>query len=188
MRVTYVMTEPERESVTLSESAATSFTLCWTASQSAVFAFISASIPNFSDAEDVLQRVASVAVHKYDQYDPERPFIAWVIGIARFEVMRFLRDRGSSRLEYVSDSIDDLAETFESLQPELDERREALANCLKHLNGRAREVLEQRYAHGKKTSRIAEALGLTSTNVSVILNRAYRSLRDCIESKLANET
>jgi RNA polymerase sigma-70 factor (ECF subfamily) len=165
----------------------TRFTTLWAQAQPSLSAFISSTITDFADAEDVLQKTAAAAVKKFDQYDPERPFLPWLIGIARFEILRHLRDSASGRLHYVSNVLPDIAAAFEDIAPELDDRRAALSSCLEHVRGRSRDVLQERYGQGKKTGAIAESLGLSPNNVSVILNRVYRSLRDCIQRRIAQE-
>lgn len=168
----------------------TRFTTLWTQAQRSVFAFISASVTNFADAEDVLQKVSTVAVSKFDEFSEDgglAEFVAWTIAIARFETLRHLRDRGTDRHEFVAESIGHLAEAFEEIAPEYEARREALAVCMSQLSGRPREVLEKRYGLGLKTGVIAQMLGLSAGNVSVILNRAYRRLRECVDSRLAAE-
>ncbi len=164
-----------------------SFTSAWTKAQPTVFAFVSATVFDFNDAEDILQKVASIAIEKYPEYDPTRPFISWAIGIARFEVLRYLRDRSTDRHSYISDALPRFAEAVIRLQPELDIRRHALTNCLKRMDDRSRAVLELRYGQGKKSGNIAKQLRLSSGNVSAILNRAYRRLRQCIERQMLAE-
>lgn len=163
----------------------TRFATLWAQSQPSLSAFIAATIIDFADAEDVLQKSAAAAVQKFGQYDPQRPFLPWVIGIARFEILRHLRDNASGRLQYVSDALPDIAAAFDDLAPELEERRAALSACLEQVRGRAREVLRQRYGLGKKSEAIAHALGLSPNHVSVILSRVYSQLRDCIQQRLA---
>ena len=163
------------------------FTALWTKAQPSVFALISATITNFSDAEDILQKVAAVAIEKFAEYDQSRSFIGWALGIARYEVLRYLRDRTSDKHQFIADSLNQITDAFSAIQPELDARREALSDCLERVEGRSRRVLQMRYAEEKKSGAIAKELGISSTNVSVILNRTYRSLRNCIEARLAME-
>jgi RNA polymerase sigma-70 factor (ECF subfamily) len=144
----------------------TRFATLWTQAQTSVFAVISATVTNFADAEDVLQRVSSIA-------------------IARFEILRHFRDRATDRHEYIAESLEQIARAFEEIAPEYDDRREALAQCLQQLKGRSRDVLEKRYGEGLKTGVIAKQLGLTAGIVSVILNRTYRKLRECVDGRLA---
>ena len=166
------------------------FTALWTQTQSSVLAYIAATVTNFADAEDVLQKVAGVAVSKFEQFDADgdsRAFTGWMIRIAKFEVLNYLRTKTTDRSRHLAESVEAVADAFESLAPELDDRRHALAECLQRIQGRAREVLVKRYGDGLKTGRIAELLNLTPGNVSVILNRAYKSLRSCIDSRLTAE-
>ena len=164
---------------------ATRFTTYWIQAQPTVFAFVSAALSNYSDAEDVVQKVATVAIAKFSDYDESRPFVNWCIGLARFEILRHLRDRGTDRHRYVADSLHDIVSAFEDTAPDLDERRRALSVCLERVEGRSREVLEKRYGDGLKTGAIAEAMGLAANSISRILNRTYSSLRDCIGQQLS---
>ena len=169
----------------MDQSQITRFTNLWTKTQNSVLGFICASITNFADAEDVLQKVSTVAVLKFESFDgDQQAFAVWSIAIARFEILRHWRDRATDRHDYVADSIGHIAQAFEEIAPEFDERRQALAQCRKQLANRTREVLEKRHGEGLKTAAIANELGLTPGNVSVILNRAYRKLRQCVEGRL----
>ena len=133
----------------------TRFTKHWTKAQPSVFAFISATITSFSDAEDVLQKVAASAVSKFREYDDAKPFVGWVIGFARIEILRYLRERATDRHEFIAESLGQIADGFLTIAPELDDRRRALSGCLQKLEGRAREVLQKRYSDGLKTAKIA---------------------------------
>src|SRR4051794_12552203 len=64
----------------------------WTESQPVVAAFILSVIPDFHQAEDVLQQVAVVLVREFDRFDPSRPFLPWALGIARNLAMKSRRD------------------------------------------------------------------------------------------------
>lgn len=163
------------------------FTMLWTEAQPSVFAMISATVRNFADSEDIRQKVASIAVAKFNEYDESRPFGPWVIGIAHYEVLKYLRAQGTDRHEFVAESLNEIAAAFETVSPELHERRHALVQCVKLLQGRSRDVLMKRYADGLKTGAIAKLMGLTPGNVSVILNRAYEKLRNCVDKRIATE-
>lgn len=165
----------------------TRFTMLWTQTQNSVLAFISSTVRDFSDADDVLQSVARVAVSKFDGFDrtgDTQAFVKWVITVARYEVLAFLRDQSRDRHEFMSDAIGEIAQAFVELAPEFGSRQHALSQCLQKLQDRSRDVLEKRYAENLKTDRIAELTGLSPNNVSMILNRAYKTLRLCIESRM----
>lgn len=167
---------------------AVEFTRLWTRVQPNVFSYIASTVRNLSDAEDVLQCVAAAAVRKFEDYEPERPFIAWVIGIARFEILNYLRSHTSDRHDLMDEEfLAKVAGAYEAIHDELDDRRHALKSCILLLKGRAREVVTHRYFRMLKTGAIAELLGLSPGHVSVILNRSYKQLRHCIEKRIAAE-
>lgn len=146
-----------------------------------VFAYICATVRCFADAEDVLQNVAMTAIRKFSGYDAAKPFDAWIIGIARVEILRHLRAQARDRHELVDDQLLELlAGAHERILPDMNAQRSALAHCRKKLTGRMRDVIERRYGQEMKTASIAEATGLSVAYVSVALNRAYRRLRECI--------
>lgn len=163
------------------------FTSLWTQAQTSVFAVIASTVTNFTDAEDLLQRVSVVAVSKFEQFkggEDKNQFVAWTIAIARFEILHYLRNKSTDRHEYIADSVGIIADAFQNIESEFDDRRAALDRCLRLLKGRSRTVLEKRYGEGQKTGEIANFMGLSAGNVSVILNRAHQKLRVCVEQKV----
>lgn len=61
-------------------------TRMWTLAQPAVSAFITSVVRDFRDRDDVLQDVAVAVIESFGRWDPERPFAAWAIGVARNQV------------------------------------------------------------------------------------------------------
>lgn len=47
----------------------------WTQAQPVVAAYIRTLLPDFHQAEEVLQRVAVVLVRKFEAYDASKPFV-----------------------------------------------------------------------------------------------------------------
>ena len=58
-------------------------TRLWTIAQPTVSAFIGSLVREIRDRDDVLQDVAVAFMSSFASYDATRPFMAWVIGIAR---------------------------------------------------------------------------------------------------------
>ncbi len=159
----------------------------WTQAQPTIASFITSLIPDFHDSEDVLQRVAAAVVDKYDEYDPSRPFVAWALGIARIEVLRFRSEGRRDRHVFDDEALDQIAIAYEKVIPDLEEMKKALSQCSRQLRGRARQLLELHYVRGLTPTRIAQQLGLTANAVFVALHRVRVALRKCIESRLAAE-
>ena len=54
----------------------------WTLAVPAVSAFVTSLVGDFQDRDDVLQDTAVAIMESFDQYDPDRPFLAWALGVA----------------------------------------------------------------------------------------------------------
>src|ERR1043165_4468852 len=106
------------------------FTLLWTAAQPVVGSYIASLVPNFQEAEDLLQEVALVLLRKFPEYGPQRPFLPWAIGVAKFQVLASRRRHARNFVVAEADLLDSLASTYAEAAPELDRRASALRECL----------------------------------------------------------
>ena len=73
-------------------------TRLWTLAQPVVSAFVTSVVRDFKDRDDVLQEIAVAAIESFDAYDPDRPFVPWVMGVARNQIGLYLRQRRRDRL------------------------------------------------------------------------------------------
>jgi len=160
------------------------FAVRWTQAQPSVAAFITALVPDFHDAEDLLQRVAVTLVDKYDQYDPAQPFVGWAIGVARVEILRFRQECQRDRLIFDAETIEAVATAYEEINPDLGAINNALNYCMDKLTGRLREVFDLHYLREHAPAEVAEMLDVSLNSVFVSLHRARVSLRDCIQRRL----
>jgi RNA polymerase sigma-70 factor (ECF subfamily) len=160
------------------------FTRCWTEAQPKLAGYINALVPDFQEAEDLLQNVAVILLRKFPEYDAQRPFIAWAIGITQREVLMARRCHARNFLCYQTDLLERISEAYEELTPELEERSRALNECLKLVQGRASELLKLRYEEGLKPNAIAGTIGMAVVAVRVMLSRTRTGLRECIARKM----
>ena len=136
-------------------------------------------------ADDLLQEVSSVLWEKLDQYDEARPFRAWALGIARLEVLKWRQRLARSREALSGDTLGALAEAAAELAPEIDERLAHLRRCVEGLQERTRRVLRLRYWERLPIRQVAERVGKTVGAIEMVLVRARRGLRQCVERRLA---
>ncbi len=153
--------------------------------QPSVLSFICAAIGRFHDAEDVLQEVAVDVAENFSQYDRNRPFVAWAIGIARFKIAAYYRDRGRQQCLLDESLLENLCEAHVTQHDHLGEMRQALEDCLERLAPKARSLVQMRYQDDLRSPQLAERLGSTSGSVRVALTRIRNQPLDCIRGKLA---
>lgn len=162
-------------------------TRLWTLAQPVVSAFVVSVIRDFSARDDVLQEVAVAIMESFDRYDPQRPFVAWAMGVAQNQVRLYLRRTQRDRLVFDDDVLVQLAVAFEETSPLQSQSLGFLRGCIDRLEGRARELCELRYGRDLKPAAIAETLGMSGNSVAKALQRIRDQLRACIERKAAVE-
>ncbi len=163
------------------------FAALWTSAHSTIAAFIRTLIPDYQQVDEVLQRVAVTLVRKFDQYDPERPFAAWAVGVAKYEVLYYRRERATDKHLFGDDIVEQIASRYEVLAEDADPIREALRQCLDQLKGRSQRVIDLRYRRGMKSQVIAEEMTLSAGAVRMLLCRVRESLRRCIERRVGRQ-
>lgn len=163
----------------------------WAQHQPVIAGYISSLISNFQDADDVLQNVAVVTVKKFDEYDRDRPFVSWAIGIARNMVMKYYTEKKKKHLILDQQAIQAISEIYEhefkTFSYHNEAAKNALDRCMNQLRGRWRKVLEMYYLRELSPVRIAQQLGITKNNVFVSLHRVRMALRECVHEQLQKE-
>ncbi|MBS0260340.1 MAG: sigma-70 family RNA polymerase sigma factor [Planctomycetes bacterium] len=155
----------------------------WTLAQPVVSAFILSLVRDFSARDDVLQETAVAVIESFDRYQPDRPFVAWALGIAQNQVRLYVRRQHRERLVFDDALVAQLAQVFETLPSEPRTALGYLRECLGHLENKARELCELRYGRDLRPAEIADTVGMSANAVAKALQRIRDQLRACIERK-----
>jgi RNA polymerase sigma-70 factor (ECF subfamily) len=155
--------------------------------QRRIFAYILTLLPHQADAEDVLQQVSAIMWEKFDEDDPPGDFTSWGCRIAYLEILHYRRSRRRQRVVFSDELLEHLAEVIEedSTALQLDERLEALDDCLEKLSRRDRKLLAERFKEGATPLSTAESLGRSVDAVYKAMARIRRGLYDCVTRTLA---
>ena len=157
----------------------------WKAAESKVRAFLAAACRDGALVDDCTQEVAVASWQKRSQFDHQRPFEAWLVGMARFVLLRYRRDKARSKVILAPDLIERL-EAFASAETPFDEvRPQALAACVQALGERARTLLRIRYETDMPLAEVAQQMGRSHGAIRTALVRIRESLRRCIQDRLS---
>lgn len=156
----------------------------WTQSQPAVSAYLATVLPDYHSRQEVLQNTAVVLVRKFADYDPDRPFTAWAIGVARFELLKHRSKRAGGPVVFSDALLSAAADRFAEVDVDQGPAEEALEICLGQLTDRSRKLLKLRYTADLPTEQIAKQVGAKHSAVRVALHRVRKTLRDCIDQRL----
>jgi len=155
-----------------------------------LYAYILCLVPNWSDAEDILQDTASIMWSKFAEFTPGTDFLAWACRIARLVVANYYRKRKVRKREfYLNDALlESIARVARSSRIMYqDHRIDALQHCLGKLRDKDQTLIRWRYESGSSIQRIAEAIGRSIDAVYKSLSRIHYQLMVCIEHTLRTE-
>jgi RNA polymerase sigma-70 factor (ECF subfamily) len=155
--------------------------------QRKVFLYVLGLVHHAADAEEILQETNMVLWRKFDRYQAGTAFDRWACRIAYFEVLKFREKRGRSQQLFSTEFIESLATETENALDSLDNRRDALAQCLGKLRENDRQLVMHRYQQDATTQSVAAALGRSVQGTRKALHRIRAALLVCVERTLVRE-
>jgi RNA polymerase sigma-70 factor (ECF subfamily) len=163
------------------------FMRLWTDAQPAVANYLHALVRDPAAARDLVQETALVLFRRFGEYDGNRPFLSWALGVAKFQVLGFHRDAARSCVTFDTELFEQFTEVWAATAPATSERSAALEVCLERLPARPRQMVRLRYFEELNSEEIARRIGSKSAAVRVALQRIREHLRACVEQQLRTE-
>jgi DNA-directed RNA polymerase specialized sigma24 family protein len=188
------------------------FATLWNRAEVRLRSYLAACVMNQHLIDELAQKVALAAWRKRDEFrhrsgtgvspagpgresqgqepqdeesDRDAGFLAWVLGFARFEVLRGRRDQSRDRHVLANDLLETLESELVTLASELDRRKQALDGCRENLDGRSGKLLELTYGKSLPLAAVAKKVGSSPGAIRTALCRIRDRLRECVERRLA---
>jgi len=157
---------------------------------SRLYAYAIYRLQDLNLAHDIVSTSFTIALSRSDHFDPTKGTVdSWLFGIARNVIRKQLRARRIRKLL----SLDSLSSHPPSSQRWVEDfaaENHLLAKlipCIGVLPEREREILYLKFGGEMSNRDIAEVLGLTQSNVGVILYRTLHRLRDQLQQEVEDE-
>lgn len=151
-----------------------------------VRSFLRGLLPTWHDVEEVAQEASLIAWRKFDKFEQGTSFGGWLLTIARFEALKYRRRVARSRLVFVDEVWDLLAE--EASGEELQQiRRQHLEICLEKLGSPKRDLLLHVHTHGVVMRKAAEESGKSEQAFYKGIQRLRAVVHDCVLKEVATE-
>ena len=155
--------------------------------QDQLYRYIFAMLPDAAEAWDVLQEASMAIVRKADDYDVERPFLAWAYRFAFLTTLDW-RKRKQRNMPVLGDEVLKLlADERAEQEDELLARLAALEHCLEKLPLKERDLVRQRYESDETMEEIASLQEVSLRTLYRRLDSIRGWLYDCINQRLAME-
>lgn len=155
--------------------------------ESALRTFVRSLLPSRNDASEVMQDVAVVLWKKFGEFDATRDFRKWAFGVARYEALTFLRNRGRDRHVFDDELVQKLADDTAAAEERHEAQRAALDGCLQRLPETQRELVLAAYAKGARIDEIAARRGQTAMSLYKLLHRIRQALLECVRRTILRE-
>ena len=160
----------------------------FTSNEAAIRAFVRRLVPSRADADDIMQEISIVLWEKFDTFREEGNFRSWAFGVARFEVLAWLRDKGRDRLVLSEKVVDLLVAEADEEESHLEKQRQALEHCIAQVAPAQRDLLMKAYEPGSRIATLALENGRSEPGMYQWLYRVRKLLFDCIRRTLVKET
>jgi len=152
-----------------------------------VYGYILSLVPNWADADEILQETNVRLWEEADKFEMGSNFGAWAKRVAYFQVLTWRKRASRSRLVFDQRVIDAIAEEPSWNDEAFEARQQALGDCVSELPDHSRELLRNCYVSGSKIKDVAVELRKTPSSVYKALERIRVVLHSCIERKLTGQ-
>jgi RNA polymerase sigma-70 factor (ECF subfamily) len=152
--------------------------------QRRVFLYVLSLVPNWNDAEEIVQEANLVLWREFHQFIPGTNFLAWACKVAFHQVLAWRKRKQRDRLEFSDAFLEAVAAEASAAAEILEDRNEALAGCIGKLPPAQRELLRLRYTEGFEIDRVAEKAGRSVEAAYRALSRIRQTLYECVTHNL----
>lgn len=159
------------------------FVRLFAAEEPSLRAHVRRLVPMRTDADDVFQEIAVVLWRKFPEFRAGSDFRAWAMGVAKYEVLAWRRDKARGRELLKADVIEMLADESEREESRLSVERDLLRECLGKLGADHRSLLLAAYQPGARIQDVALRSGRSVGGFYQWLHRVKRMLLECVTKR-----
>tara|TARA_Y100000593_G_C4286462_1_gene325758 strand:+ start:874 stop:1422 length:549 start_codon:yes stop_codon:yes gene_type:complete len=151
-------------------------------------AFVKSKVFNEADASDIVQTVNEVALNKEEVFDEGRCFEAWIIGIAKYQILNYFKKHKKApthvSINFYTSAENEASEPFLSDIPfaELvkDERRLLRLKILGRLTKKQKKIFSF-ICDGLTVKEIAQELETSSNNINTAKSRLIKRAKKLLK-------
>ena len=157
-----------------------------TAHQGRIRKFILSLVPNFADADDIMQETSRAMWLQFGSFLEGTDFLAWSFKIAHFRVLEFRRKK--KRGVYFSTSLLERI-TEEASQPRSEQNRimPHLYQCINKLAAADQKILRLKYEENLKIKEISSRIGKSCDALYKQISKIHDWLLVCIKRSAFSE-
>jgi RNA polymerase sigma-70 factor (ECF subfamily) len=155
--------------------------------QRRIFLYVMGLVPNWNDAEEIIQETNLVLWREFDQFQLGTNFAAWACKVAFHQVLAWRKRKQRDRLEFSPAFLEAVAAEAITAADALEERSRALAGCVGKLPDAQRDLLRLRYTEGLSVDAIARQVDRSVEAVYRALSRIRHAVHQCVTQTMTRE-
>lgn len=155
--------------------------------QRRLFLYVLSLVPNWNDAEEIIQETNLVLWREFERFQPGTNFTAWACRVAFHQVLAWRKRKQRDRLDFSPAFLEAVADEVSHNADVLEERSRALAQCLEKLPPPHRALLRLRYQQGQDIETVARQVRRSVEAVYRALSRIRQTLHACVTRALQQE-
>lgn len=149
--------------------------------------YIMALVSDWHVADEIAQETSIKLWAEFHQYRRDMDFGVWARTIARFEVLSYGKRMARERMRFSQRFVDAVADRWEATWPDLKVKLDALMDCMSKLPDEQYKLVRLCYRGDRSIKEVAEQLGRSHQATYKALERARKTLHDCIVRKTGSE-
>jgi RNA polymerase sigma-70 factor (ECF subfamily) len=157
------------------------------ANQRRINSYILSVVPNFSDADDIMQETISVMWRKFDGFEVGTDFAGWGIKVAYYCILDYRRKKGQERVVYSENLFRQINDIAKEKQDQTDARITYLRRCIEKLKAGDQRLLKARYELNYNVNSLAVQLDRSVQYVYKHLARIHHTLNLCVKRAFREE-
>lgn len=148
--------------------------------QRRINSYILSVVPNFTDADDIMQETIAVMWRKFGDFEIGTDFASWGMKVAYFCILDYRKMKDKDKLVYSQDIFERISAIAKERQSETDERIINLRRCIEKLRAEDQRLLKARYELNYNAKSLAAQLDRSIQYVYKHLSRIHHTLNLCV--------
>lgn len=162
------------------------FVSLFTSHQGRIYSFIVSLVPNFNEADDIMQETSKMMWNKFDEFKMGTDFVAWGIKIAHFRILEYRRHKKSQQKIQFTDTLDhELKEKAEKRQDRSKEYLAFLKECIRKLTPQDQSLILLHYQQNLKVREISDRFGKSVQSIYQNISRIHGLLLFCVQKAVS---
>ena len=153
-----------------------------TANQRRIYAYILTLVPNFNDADDVMQETTATMWEQKKDFQPGTDFAAWGARIAYFKILDYRKKLNrNNRMIILDDQFEHINTKILAQTKKAEDLIPRLKECLQKLSTQDQYLMHLRYSVGLTVKEVSTRIHKSIRIIYYSISRIQGLLLQCVE-------